>query len=146
MQGRSASLVRLFDQGVGVLASLWPRSMVAREAGRLARSGYAIGEVHDVQFSVSLTSDSAEDLLRELRAAGFAMREHNVEKSCCIVSRRMPLRAYDLHVTTVRLQRLVGSAGGFAELVGPVPVMAGRCLAVEAHEVQGALGLSSAAD
>ena len=112
--------VRLIDAAAGAWSSVWPRTVAAREVRRLAQEGHAVGAFHEIQFAVSFDEGDSDAALAAMHVSGFTTRERTRDGGCCIVVARIPLTAWDLHVTTARLQRLVAPHSGFAALIGPL--------------------------
>src|SRR5687767_14284645 len=104
-------VTELVDGGIGMLSTVWPRSVAGREVSRLAREGYRIGVPHEFEFSLSFESEHAGAALAAVEAAGFGKGDRVPANRHCTIRVPMPLSAYHLHVTTSRLQRLVAPYG-----------------------------------
>lgn len=120
MTSMKQELDHLVDCAIGMLSSVWPRSMARREVSRLSRAGYTLGTRQDFQFSLSLEHGRAEAALRAVEAAGFRQDRAVTTGPHYTVNVSMPLTAYRLHITTSKLQRLLAPFGGFAVAIGPM--------------------------
>jgi hypothetical protein len=111
----------LVDAATAVLSAAWPRSLAAREVHRLADDGYAVGEVCDVDFSVSLDApEFIEMALAAVYLQGFVVLDRTqADRGFATVRGTVRLRAYDLVLATSRLNRAVERYGGFGTVIGP---------------------------
>src|SRR5688500_12053087 len=112
-------VTELVDGGIGMLSTVWPRSVAGREVSRLAREGYRIGVPHACEFTLSFESEHAGAALAAVEAAGVGKGGRVPAKRPCTIRAPMPLSASRLHVPTPRLQRLVAPYGGYAAASGP---------------------------
>lgn len=110
------------DAATAALSAAWPRSLAAREMDRLAHDGYAVGEICDVDFSLSLdTPERIEMALAAVYLAGFTVLDRTqADRGFATVRTTVRLRAYDLVRATSRLNRAVWRYGGFGAVIGPV--------------------------
>lgn len=111
----------LVDAATAVLSAAWPRSLAAREVHRLADDGYAVGEVCDVDFSLSLDApEFIEMALAAVYLQGFVVLDRTqADRGFATVRGSVRLRAYDLVLATSRLNRAVERYGGFGTVIGP---------------------------
>jgi hypothetical protein len=111
----------LVDAATAMLSAAWPRSLAAREVHRLADDGYAVGEVCDVDFSVSLDApELIEMALAAVYLQGFVVLDRTqADRGFATVRGPVRLRAYDLVRATSRLNRAVQRYGGFGTVIGP---------------------------
>jgi hypothetical protein len=115
-------LAELADGIAATLASLWPRSAAALEAGRLVADGYPAGEVCDVHFLVSFDEATPDAALTAIRAGGFAIREQgDPVRGFITVRRQVRLGAYQLSLAGARLDRIAAGFGGFATVICATP-------------------------
>jgi hypothetical protein len=122
---------QVVDSAHAAFAALWPRSIEAREIGRLVLDGCQPDSICDVEFSLSFDDPGVTGAaMRAVRAAGFVITdESSTSRGFVVVRLSMRLRPWDLSRTTSRLNRLIEPYGGFAAFIGPVetaePVEAG---------------------
>jgi len=109
------------DLATAALSAAWPRSLAAREVERLAIDGYAVGELCDVDFSLSFDSAESIDLaLAAVALEGFTVGDRTqAGRGFVTVRCAVRLRAYDLVRATSRLNRAVWRYGGFGTVIGP---------------------------
>ena len=111
----------LVDAAAAVFSAAWPRSLASREVHRLADDGYAVGEVCDVDFSLSLDApELIEMALAAVYLQGFVVLDRTQsDRGFVTVRGPVRLRAYDLVRATSRLNRAVERYGGYGAVIGP---------------------------
>jgi hypothetical protein len=120
--GRAPALATdAIDIASAALAAAWPRSLAAREVGRLTEDGYTAGEVCNVDFALALDRPELADMALSAAAlAGFTPLDRTPDAHGFVTMRApVRLRAYDLVRAASRLNRAVKRYGGFAEVIGP---------------------------
>lgn len=116
----------MIEVATAALSAAWPRSLAAREVGRLAEDGYEIGEVCDVDFSLAFDGPERIDMaLAAVNLHGFTVLDRTqAQRGFATVRAAVRLRAYDLVRATSRLNRAVWRYGGFGAVIGPAESVA----------------------
>lgn len=111
----------VIEAATAALSAAWPRSLAAREVGRLAADGYVIGEVCDVDFSLAFDVPERIDMaLAAVHLQGFTVLDRTqAQRGFATVRAAVRLHAYDLVRATSRLNRAVWRYGGFGAVIGP---------------------------